>query len=150
MLDAVAFTFWRSASSSYPYSSEGSGDIQVAKKDSARHIRSHQNVPVVTNIFPFIFLCSKCRLNTCPTAGFANTNELWAAQFPEHALLFHLWLREHQGKGGGDGKIAKTRLTGSLLQDCISQKWLPKQDLNNDDINRHTAQKGEISWGSHT
>lgn len=113
MLDAVAFTFWRSASSFYPYSSEVSWDIQVAKKHSARLLQSLPNVPIAANIFPFTFLCSKCRLNTWTTAGFANIIRLWGAQFPEHALLLHLWLREHQGRGG---RIAKARIPGSLLK----------------------------------
>lgn len=50
--------------------------------------------------------------------------------------FLHLWFREHPRREGR--KTMKARISESLLWDCHLWKWLSKEDLNKDNINRHS------------
>lgn len=69
----------------------------------------------------------------------------------------YLRVREHYRKGGR--RLLGAKGQGSLLWDCVSYKWtesyiydastvwLPKQDLNNGNVNRHATFEGRNPSG---
>lgn len=74
------------------------------------------------------------------TAGYnSEINESWEIQC-QWVHLKHKFYTQGQGRGGE--KTVRARGPGNLVIVCVSQKWLPKQDLKSGNDNRHANIEG--------